>query len=152
MAWNVICHIYGSWTQIRALLIRINWTTRPLPLHSEWCLESNHGLRYYLYYVCLIFDFARDVASSNGRRWIFKFLKRRRWSLARERSNQDETRVCNPLTSISIHTCTLAQLVKTLPVGRCSPMPWVRTPSGPDLLSFYKLCIFSIFYSYLYFI
>ena len=27
-----------------------------MPVNSDWCPESNHGLGFYLYYVCCVFD------------------------------------------------------------------------------------------------
>ena len=83
-----------------------------MPLHSEWYFQSNHGLRFYLYCLCMIFDLARVIASSQGRRRIFKNLKRGRRSLARRRGNQDVTLVYNSLAPISKQLRTLAQLVK----------------------------------------
>jgi hypothetical protein len=97
---------------------------------------------YIMYAGFLIF--ARDVASNNGRRRLFKNLKRGRWSLARAGGSQEMTRVFfHSLRFQTVkHASTVGQGMWTWDFA---PGSWVRSLWAPVFILFPKLALFSIF-------
>ena len=111
---------------------------------SGWSMdqdESNHGFRFHLYYLYVIFDLAGVIASNQSRRKIPRISKRKRWSLARDRCSQGVTPVHMPFAPVFKHACTPAQMAKA---WGCEGNVLSSIP-GHDIWFFYMFCIFSIF-------
>ena len=94
--------------------------------------------------------FARDIASKNGRRWKFKYLKRRRWSLARRRKQwKGNACIIHSLRFQTVeHASSVGQGVGFQSLRVRSP---VRTMLGPIFYKVWFSFIFSYFSYYFYY-